>query len=67
MGIVEDRYVTEKVASEISGLKVQTLRNHRYSRKGIPYVRVGRRCIRYSVRDIFSFMEKRKIKIEENQ
>ena len=39
------RALNEREAAEILGLSVQTLRNHRARRRGIPYVKLGRRVL----------------------
>jgi len=54
------KYLTEKQVSEITGRAVQTLRNDRFRRKGFPYCKISK-SIRYSLKDIIDFMEKRKI------
>ena len=38
----EEHYVSEKRVSCVTGIAVQTLRNHRALNRGIPYVKVGR-------------------------
>jgi hypothetical protein len=53
-------YIDEKIVSEITGLAIQTLRNHRFLRKGLPYHKVGR-AIRYCLDDIYSYMDSKKI------
>lgn len=57
------RYITEKEVSLLTCLALSTIRNARFNRKGIPYVKVGR-SVRYSHEDVVSFMESRKIKTE---
>jgi len=59
------QYLTEKQVSEITGRAIQTLRNERHLRRGIPYVKVGR-SIRYSLEDVVEFMESRKIGTEDS-
>ncbi len=54
------QYVTEVVTSEITGISIQKLRNDRWLRRGIPYVKVGR-SVRYAVDDIVDFMNSHKI------
>jgi hypothetical protein len=48
-------YVTDVIAADIIGCKVQTLRNWRYLRKGPPYTKKGR-MIRYLVQDLLDYM-----------
>ena len=51
------KVVGEKVAADMTGLSVKTLRNHRYL--GLPpkYVRMGR-AIRYRVSDLQTYLDK---------
>lgn len=57
------KYVNEKGASEITGLKLPTLRNYRHLGKGPNYYKIGR-AVRYSLADLEQFMEAHKIKTE---
>ena len=59
-------WVTESTAASITGLSVHTLRAHRLYRKGIPYSKVGR-SVRYSWADVVSFMESRRVALENAQ
>lgn len=57
----ENSYITEKEVSEITKFALPTLRNHRHEGTGIPYFKIGR-SVRYSVKDVYRFMESHKIK-----
>ena len=57
--------VDEKEAARIMRRAVQTLRNDRHLRRGVPYCKVGR-SIRYLVEDINAYLLKRRIDPEEN-
>ena len=57
----QERYVTEKKVSNLTGLALSTLRNWRSAGVGLPYVKCGR-AVRYSLRDVMDFMEAHKIK-----
>lgn len=57
---VQSRWISEKEAAKIMSVSVSTLRAHRFLRKGLPYIKVGR-AVRYSIEDIFKFMEEHKI------
>ena len=61
---MENQFLNEKQVSEMTSIPLQTLRNNRFARKGISYVKIGR-SVRYEVSDILDFMEKRKIKIQD--
>lgn len=60
------KYLTEKDVSEITGIALSTLRNHRSLRKGIPYCKIFR-SIRYSASDVQSFMENHKINFDSSK
>ena len=60
--------LTEKRLSEITGLALQTLRNQRHQRRGIPYIRLGsgqRAAIRYDLADVELFLRNHRIDPEE--
>ena len=54
------RYLPEKSVCEMTGIAIPTLRNHRHLRKGIPYIKVGRKVL-YDVLDVDNHMENHKI------
>lgn len=53
--------VDEKVAAEILGLAVQTLRNWRCCRRGPRYVKLGR-AVRYHLEDLDEFVQESRIR-----
>ena len=55
------KYLNEKEVSNLTGLALPTLRNHRSKGCGLPYVKVGR-AVRYSFQDIIEYFEGHKIK-----
>lgn len=61
----ETRYVDENKVSKITGRAVQTLRNDRFLKKGIPYIKVGR-SVRYDLQEVIDFMESRRIDTRNN-
>lgn len=56
-----NRYIPESEVSKLTGLAIQTLRNYRCQKRGIPYVKISPRAIRYSLDDVITYMEARKI------
>ena len=62
MGI--NRYLNEVQTAELLGVSVHTLRNWRFRRKNLKFIILGERSIRYSLEDIVSFAESRKIEID---
>ena len=63
--ILEKKYLNEKEVAAITGRAVSTLRNERFMRKGLPYLKVSRRSIRYKSEDVIAFMEGRRISFDE--
>lgn len=57
------RYLTEGQVAEIVGRAVQTLRNDRFRRQGLPYIKLGK-LVRYDEQDVIDYMESRKIQTE---
>ncbi len=60
---MDRRYISEKEVSHFTGRALSSLRNDRFNRRGIPYIKYGR-SVRYSYHDVIAFMENRKIKTE---
>lgn len=58
-----NQYLNEKQVKEMTGRALSTLRNERFHRRGIPYIKIGR-SVRYSREDVVTFMEQRKIATE---
>ena len=54
------RALSEVETAEVLGISVQTLRNHRHLRRGIPYVKLGRRVL-YLDTDIRQHLASRRI------
>ncbi len=58
------KLIDEKGLSEITGLALQTLRNARHLRRGIPYIRLGsgrRAAIRYDLADVETYLQEHRI------
>lgn len=54
-------YLTEQTVSEKTKIKLPTLRNHRHLCKGIPYLKLSGRCVRYDPDDVDAYMQKHRI------
>jgi len=63
--LLEKPYLTEKDVATVTGRALSTLRNERFMRKGLPYLKVGGRSIRYKNEDVRSYMEGRRITFDE--
>jgi len=57
---METQYLKERQVALMTGRAVQTLRNDRAMRRGIPYSKIGK-SVRYGLTDVITFMESRKI------
>ncbi len=48
--------LTETQVSELLAIPLQTLRNHRSQRRGLPFIRLGRH-VRYRRSDVLAYIE----------
>ena len=53
----------EDVAA-ITGLSIETLAQWRSQRKGIPFVKLSRNCVRYRQSDLDRWLEERIVRVE---
>jgi hypothetical protein len=65
-GVIE-YYLTEREVSKSTGFAVPTLRNMRHQRRGIPYLKVQGRSVRYRPEDVSLFMEAVRVVPEDRQ
>ncbi len=63
--LMKKPFINEKEAAAITGRALSTFRNDRHMRRGIPYLKVGRRTIRYRLVDVIAFMEATRITFDE--
>ena len=54
------QWLNEMEVACLIGISVHTLRQHRHKGIGLPYVKYGK-SVRYSIADISSYLESRKI------
>ena len=52
--------LNDKQVAKLTGRALQTVRNDRFNRQGISYIRVGR-SIRYKVQDVLDFIKRNRI------
>ncbi|MDL2279240.1 hypothetical protein LJC15_01070 [Desulfovibrio sp. OttesenSCG-928-G11] len=57
------RYLTEKAVSEMTGIPVRSLQQHRFHRTGLPYVKFGQ-LVRYDLQDVVAHLEACKVRHE---
>jgi len=63
--LIQKPYLNEFEVSAITGRAVSTLRNDRHLRRGLPYLKVSARSIRYRTPDVLNFMEANPISFDE--
>jgi excisionase family DNA binding protein len=56
---------TEEVAEQ-TGLSVQTLAQWRSQKKGMPYVKISRNCVRYRQSDLDGWLAERIVRTDED-
>ncbi len=54
-------FLNESEVAAITGRALATLRNDRFLRRGIPYLKISERSVRYRTPDVLAFMTKRPI------
>jgi Predicted transcriptional regulator len=50
--------------AEITGLSIETLAQWRSQRKGIPFVKLSRNCVRYRQKDLDRWLDERIVRVE---
>jgi len=63
--LLEKPYLNEKEVAAITGRAISTLRNERFMRRGLPYLKIAGRSVRYKTEDVIAFMENRRIAFDE--
>ncbi len=56
------KYLNEHEVAEATGLSLSTLRNDRWKREKLPYIKIGK-SVRYDENDVESYMDSHKIKV----
>jgi predicted DNA-binding transcriptional regulator AlpA len=59
------RLLRAKDVAGITGLSVETLAQWRSQRKGIPFVKLSRNCVRYRQEDLDRWVNERIVRVEE--
>jgi len=63
--VVKKPFLTEYETAALTSRAVNTLKNERHLRRGIPYHVIGQRSIRYKLDDVLAYMEKQRISFDE--
>jgi phage terminase Nu1 subunit (DNA packaging protein) len=58
------RLLTAENLAEITGLSIETLAQWRSQRRGIPFVKISRNCVRYRQEDLDRWLEERIVRVE---
>lgn len=56
------QYLNEKEVAEITRRALSSLRNDRYLRRNIPFIKIGR-SVRYKMADVIDFMDQRRVAV----
>lgn len=65
--LLKKPYLNEVEAAAVTNRAVSTLRNDRHLRRGLPYLKIGKRAIRYKTADVIAMMEARRISFNDYQ
>lgn len=60
------RLLTVEDVAAITGLSVETLAQWRSQRRGIPFVKISRNCVRYRQADLDAFLNERIVRVEQD-
>jgi len=63
--IAPSRLLSTEEVAEQTGLSVETLAQWRSQKKGIPYVKISRNCVRYRQSDLDSWLAERIVRTDE--
>ena len=61
------KLLTTDDVAEMTGLSPETLAQWRWLKKEIPFVRLGKKCVRYRQSDIDAWVEKRLVSVTSGQ
>ena len=59
------RLLTSEDVSEQTGLSVETLAQWRSQKRGIPYVKISRNCVRYRQTDLDGWLSERIVRTDQ--
>ena len=60
------RLLTAEDVAQITGLSTETLAQWRSQKKGIPYVKISRNCVRYRQSDLDGWLAERIVRTDEH-
>jgi excisionase family DNA binding protein len=59
------RLLTAEDVAELTGLSVETLAQWRSQKRGIPYVKISRNCVRYRQSDLDGWLSERIVPVDQ--
>lgn len=65
VSIASPRLLTAEDVAQITGLSVETLAQWRSQRRGIPFVKISRNCVRYRQCDLDAWLTERIVRVED--
>jgi predicted DNA-binding transcriptional regulator AlpA len=63
-GLPADRLLTPADIAAITGLSIETLAQWRSQRRGLPYVKIARNCVRYRQSDFDNWIAGRIVRVD---
>jgi predicted DNA-binding transcriptional regulator AlpA len=63
--MVSSRLLAAEDVAQITGLSTETLAQWRSQKKGIPYVKISRNCVRYRQSDLDAWLAERIVRTDE--
>jgi excisionase family DNA binding protein len=63
--VVPSRLLSTEEVAEQTGLSVETLAQWRSQKKGMPYVKISRNCVRYRQSDLDGWLAERIVRTDE--
>jgi len=60
------RLLTPEDVAEVTGLSVETLAQWRSQKRGIPYVKISRNCVRYRQSDLDGWLAERIVRTDQD-
>ena len=60
------RLLTAEDVAELTGLSVETLAQWRSQKRGMPYVKISRNCVRYRQTDLDVWLSERIVRTDED-
>jgi len=66
VGVDGTKLLKPEDVAAITGLSIETLAQWRSQRRGIPFVKISRNCVRYRQADLDAWTEKRIVPVHED-